>query len=68
MDARVRNGLILGAILGAVVGMGAAWLVMKGSESVPEEEKEPFRVKDGIRIVTDATNLIRTLDEVRRRA
>ena len=65
-DPQKQRGLILGALIGAILGAGAAYLLMTAPSS-PEDEREPLTGGELLGLTGAAAILIRKLDDVRRR-
>lgn len=66
LESNKQQGLFVGALIGAVLGAGAAYLLM----TAPSDEKEeikPVTSKDLLNLTNTAASLIRKLDDVRRR-
>jgi gas vesicle protein len=63
-----QRGLAIGALIGAVLGAGAAYLLMTAPANLSEdEEPKPITPKELLRLTGTAAILIRTLDDLRRR-
>jgi len=68
LEQRQRNALIIGALVGAMLGAGAGWLLVQSAEEgVTGEPKEPIHPGDVLKITNSAAGLLRQLDELRRR-
>lgn len=66
IDSKKQLGLAIGAIIGAVLGAGAAYLLMT-APSDPEEEIKPITGREIISLTSALAVLIRRLDDFRRR-
>jgi gas vesicle protein len=63
-----QRGLLLGALIGAVLGAGAAYLLMTAPANLEEgEEAKPISAKELLGLTGTAATLLRKLDDVRRR-
>lgn len=63
-----QRGLAIGAVIGAVLGAGAAYLLMTAPTSLEDdEEPKPIAAKDLLGLTASVAVLIRTLDDLRRR-
>jgi len=68
MESKQRMKLLWGALIGAVLGAGAAWLLMKAPADLPEgEEPEPISAGELLNLAGTAATLIRRLDDFRRK-
>ncbi len=61
-----QTGLLAGAVIGAVLGAGAAYLLMTAPPD-PEKSSKPVQAKDLLSLTSSAAVLLRKLDEIRRR-
>jgi hypothetical protein len=68
LEPRQRNVLIVGALIGAVLGAGMAWLLTQSVEEDPRHPKTPLRPSDLFKLTSHAAGLLRDVDELRRRA
>jgi hypothetical protein len=59
--------LIVGAIVGAVLGAGAAYLLAQSVERDPDEPREPLALGDVLKLVRNSAGLVRQLDDLRHR-
>jgi gas vesicle protein len=67
-ETKIKRGLFIGGIIGAILGAGAAYLLMVApSEPKEGEEVKPLSATDLIALTSGAAALIRRLDDVRRR-
>jgi hypothetical protein len=66
LNAKRARGLFIGALIGAILGMGAAYLLI----TAPADEKldEPITGKELLSLTSRVALLIRQLDNIRRRA
>ena len=63
-----QRGMLMGALIGAVLGAGAAYLLMTAPSGLEEgEEPEPVDAGDLLALTGSAAVLIRKLDNIRRR-
>ena len=63
-----QRGMLIGALIGAVLGVGAAYLLMTAPPQLAEgEEPEPVKAKDLLALTGSAAVLLRKLDDIRRR-
>jgi hypothetical protein len=67
LESRQRNALIVGALVGAMLGAGAGWLLIQSAEEDSGEPKKPVGPGDVLKITNSAAGLLRQLDELRRR-
>ena len=65
LDVKRTRGLLTGAILGAILGAGAAYLLMTAPGD--EEANEPITAKDLLSLTGVVAALIRKLDDIRRK-
>lgn len=60
--------LALGAIIGAILGLGTVWLLMNAPSDLEDDETpKPISAKEVLGITGTAAMLIRGLDDFRRR-
>lgn len=63
-----QTRLAVGAIIGAILGLGAVWLLMKAPSDLAEDETpDPISAKEVLGLTGTAAMLIRSLDDFRRR-
>ncbi len=67
LEPRQRNALIIGALVGAILGAGAGWLLVQQVEEISDEDRKPIGPGDVLKITNSAAGLLRQLDELRRR-
>ncbi len=68
LETKKKQVLALGAIIGAILGAGAAYLLVTAPDDVPEgEEPKPITATEIISLTSLAASLIRRLDDFRRR-
>lgn len=68
LDAKKKQVLALGAIIGAILGAGAAYLLVTAPAELPEgEEPKPITATEIIGLTSLVASLIRRLDDFRRR-
>lgn len=68
LPSKQQRGLLIGAIIGAMIGAGAAYLLMTAPANLEEgEEPDPITAKDLLVLTGAAAALVRKLDDVRRR-
>lgn len=67
-ETNVRNGLFLGALIGAVLGAGAAYLLMTiPADADDDPTNNPLKGRELLALLSAGAVLIRKLDDVRRR-
>lgn len=66
IDARQRGPMLVGALIGALLGAGAAFMLTQEIEDV-EEEKEPVKAKDVLNLTQSLVRALQTADDIRRR-
>jgi len=63
-----RNVLVMGAIIGAVLGAGAAWLLINNPvEDADEEPRKPVAPGDVLKLTSRLALLMRDANTLRRR-
>lgn len=63
-----QRGLLIGALLGGLLGAGAAYLLLTAPSNLKEgQEPEPITATDLLTLTGAAATLLRKLDDVRRR-
>ncbi len=66
--SKEQRGLVIGAIIGALLGAGVAYLLMKNPvELEPGAEVDPLSAGELIGLTGAAAVLIRRLDDLRRK-
>jgi gas vesicle protein len=66
LESKQKRGLLIGALIGAILGAGAAYLLLT-APGEEDEETEPVTAKDLLSLTGTAALLIRKLDDVRRK-
>ena len=64
IEPQHRQGILLGAIIGALVGASAAYLLITKPADLGKETS-PLQAKDLLSLTNTATKLLRQLDMVR---
>jgi gas vesicle protein len=67
LEPRQRNALIIGALVGAILGAGAGWLLAQQAEEASDEPRKPIGPGDVLKFTNSAAGLLRQLDELRQR-
>ena len=67
LDTRQQRGLAVGALIGAVLGAGTAFLLLTAPKEEVDTEREPVTGRELISLTTAAAVLIRRVDNFRRR-
>lgn len=62
-----RMILIAGALMGAVLGAGVAWMLTQPDEWSENRQKKPLRPSDLFKLTANIAALLREIDEIRRR-
>jgi gas vesicle protein len=65
IETKRTRGLLFGAIIGALLGAGAAYLLI--TAPADEESPEPVTAKELLSLTGLVAALIRKLDDIRRR-
>lgn len=67
-EIKIKRGLLIGGIIGAILGAGVAYLLITSPANPEEgEEAKPLGAADLIALTSGAAALLRRLDDVRRR-
>jgi len=67
LEPKQRNALIIGALAGAVLGAGIGWLLAQSAPEDYDEEKEPIRPGEILKIVGAFAVVLRQFDDLRYR-
>jgi gas vesicle protein len=67
LEPRQRSALIIGAVVGAVLGAGAGWLLAQSANNDSDESRQPIRPGDVLKLVRNGASLLRQLDDLRHR-
>jgi hypothetical protein len=69
IEPKKRNALVVGTLIGALLGAGAAWIIMDNPPEPLNDGKEPKPIKptDIITLTGAAASLIRMVNDFRRR-
>jgi len=69
VEPRHRSIVIVGALVGAVLGAGAAWLLAQSVEQDPRRPRTRTRLGPGdlFKLTSHAAALLREVDDMRRR-
>jgi hypothetical protein len=66
--AKHQRGLLIGAIVGAILGVGTAYLLIAAPSDLEEgEERKPVTVMEMLTLTGAVFALIRRFDDLRRR-
>ncbi len=67
-DSTKQRGLVIGALIGAILGAGAAYLLMTAPANLEEdEEPDALTGSELLSLTSAAAVLVRKLDDIRRR-
>ena len=67
-DSTKQRGLVFGALIGAILGAGAAYLLMTAPANLEEdEEPDALTGSELLSLTSAAAVLVRKLDDIRRR-
>ena len=66
LESKQTRGLLIGALIGAILGVGVAHLLLTAPGD-DDEETEPISAGDLLGLTGTAALLIRKLDDVRRK-
>jgi hypothetical protein len=67
LEPRQRNALIIGAVIGAILGAGAGWLLSQPTPGDLDEPRKPVRLGDVLKITGNTAALLRQFDDLRYR-
>lgn len=67
MHKQHHIALIFGALIGAILGIGTTFLLIRLPSDLDEEAPETISAKDILKLTSAAALLIRQLDDFRRR-
>lgn len=67
LEPKQRNALIIGTLAGAILGAGVGWLLTQTAPEGYEEEKDPIRPGEVLKIVGASAVLLRQFDDLRYR-
>lgn len=67
LEPKETRTMIIGGLLGALLGAGAAFLMMKAPSDLDDDDPAPLSAADVLGLTTAAAILIRQLDDFRRR-
>jgi gas vesicle protein len=66
LEPKHKRGLLIGALIGAILGAGAAYLLLT-APGEEDEKTKPITAKDLLSLTRIVALLIRKLDDVRRK-
>jgi hypothetical protein len=66
-DLKKQQGLLIGALVGAILGAGTAYLLMTAPSDLDEDERNPLSGGELLSLTSAAAVVIRRLDDIRRR-
>ena len=67
LEPKQRNALIIGTLAGAILGAGVGWLLTQTAPADFDEEKDPIRPGEVLKVVGASAVLLRQLDDLRYR-
>lgn len=67
LQPQQRIILIAGALMGALLGAGIAWLLTQPDEQMGERHRQPLRPSDLFKLTANIAALLREIDEIRHR-
>ena len=68
LEAKHKRGMLIGALIGAILGAGAAYLLITApADLAVDEERKPLTATELISLTSLVASLIRRLDDFRRR-
>ena len=68
LEGKQKWALLIGGLIGAILGAGAAYLMTTAPSQVTEgEEVEPLSATELIALTSAAASLLRRVDDMRRR-
>ena len=67
LEPKQRNALIIGTLAGAILGAGVGWLLTQTAPEDYDEEKDPIRPGEVLKLVGASAVLLRQLDDLRYR-
>lgn len=67
LEPKQRNALIIGTLAGAILGAGVGWLLTQTAPEDYDEEKDPIRPGEVLKVVGASAVLLRQLDDLRYR-
>lgn len=67
LQPQQRMILITGALMGAILGAGIAWLLTQPDEWNENRQRKPLRPSDLFKLTANIATLLREIDEIRRR-
>ena len=67
LEPKQRNALIIGTLAGAILGAGVGWLLTQTEPEDYDEEKDPIRPGEVLKVVGASAVLLRQLDDLRYR-
>jgi hypothetical protein len=65
LEPKQRNALIIGTLAGAILGAGVGWLLTQTAPEDYDEEKDPIRPGEVLKVVGASAVLLRQLDDLR---